>query len=236
MRVSPLNHTKRNYTKPKFTCRCSFHGNAASFKGMELLLGREQIVPHLVEAGPCAPKHPVLLLLLLEPFPIQTRPLARIGGHACKLSHAESLFRSENDSVRSQKGLKDVTLNMADPDRCFPSRSSGASGLDVFGSVSRSWRHCICAARGWHGFRTENESDIPVRGQSVCARLHTKGVVHATNKTHATFKLFKWTSTQWQRIHSAIHKFFNKHDIFPGYCCWNEFSSKIVLLIMLISH
>lgn len=138
MRVSPLNHTTRNYTKPKFTCRCSFHGNAASFKGMELLLGREQIVPHLVEAGPCAPKHPVLLLLLLEPFPIQTRPLARIGGHACKLSRAESLFLSENDSVRSQKGLKDVTLNMADPDRCFPSRSSGASGLDVFGSVSRS--------------------------------------------------------------------------------------------------
>lgn len=84
IRVSPLKHTKRNYTKPKFTCRCSFHGNAASFKGMELLLGRVQIVPHLVETGPCAPKHPVLLLILLEPFPIQTRPLARIGGHACK--------------------------------------------------------------------------------------------------------------------------------------------------------
>lgn len=31
--------------------------------------------------------------------------------------------------MRSQKKLKDVTLNMADPDRCFPSRSSGASGL-----------------------------------------------------------------------------------------------------------
>ncbi len=74
----------RNYKKPKFTCRCSFHGNAASFKGMELLLGRVQIVPHLVETGPCASKHPVLLLLLLllEPFPTQTRSLARIGGHA----------------------------------------------------------------------------------------------------------------------------------------------------------
>ncbi len=51
-------NTMRNYKKPKFTCRCSFHGNAASFKGMNCCLGACRSSRISSKRGPALPNIP----------------------------------------------------------------------------------------------------------------------------------------------------------------------------------
>ncbi len=225
-------NTMRNYKKPKFTCRCSFHGNAASFKGMELLLGRVQIVPHLVETGPCASKHPVLLLLLLlEPFPTQTRSLARIGGHA--YSNRAQRVCSEARTIvwdrrRNWKMCRLIWPILTDASRLAAAEPVGLMclvqclGADVTVSV----RLAVGTDLGRRAtFRLED---------GPCAT----GVVLAYLTVHIIQTLGYISYTSAQKIHSAMN------DPSLLYFSWllqtemTEFAvvPKIVFLIILFSH
>lgn len=199
-------NTMRNYKKPKFTCRCSFHGNAASFKGMELLLGRVQIVPHLVETGPCASKHPVLLLLLLlllEPFPIQTRPLARIGGHA--YSNRAQRVCSEARTIVWDRRRNWKMWRLIWPILTDASRLAAAEPVGLMCLVQCLGADVTVSVRLAVGTDLGRRA-IPVRGRPVC---HGRGSSYLTVHIIRTLGYMSYT-----KIHPAMNE-----AVFVGLSC-----------------